>query len=192
LTGSIGAGKSTVAGILESLGAAVIDADRLSHEALQSPEVVERVLDERGGVDRQSVGRVVFEDPQELERLQDVLYPRIARRREALMAQHQSDRSVRAIILDTPKLYEVGMERMCDAVILVDAAPDVRLKRLQQNRGWTDDELARREKLLDPLDRKRAKADYIIENNSSVEALRIEIERVLAAALASFSQMHTK
>lgn len=178
----------------------MIDADRLSHEALQRPDVVEklrawwgdRVLDEKGRVDRQSIARIVFEDPPELERLQQELYPRIARRREELLAQHQSDPRVRAIVLDTPKLYEVGMERMCDAVIVVDAARDIRLERLRADRGWTNEELARREKLLEPLDRKRAKADYIVENNSSVEALRIEIERVLAAALASFSQLHSK
>lgn len=193
LAGGIGSGKSAVAGVFESLGAAVIDSDRLNHQQLAEPEVVAqlrawwgpRVCQGSGQVDRRVISAIVFEDPEALTALQDLVYPRIARRRDELLAQYRAESGVRAIVLDTPKLFEAGLDRICDAVVFVDAPPAQRLERVVQCRGWSQAELARREKLLDPLDKKRAKADYTVVNDSGIDELRPSIERILSTIIES-------
>jgi dephospho-CoA kinase len=195
LAGGIGSGKSSVARILESLGAAVIDADRLAHEQLDDPEVIatlrtwwgDSILTPEGRIDRKAVAGRVFSDPAELARLEALLYPRIERRREELTAGYVSDIDVPAVVLDAPKLYEAGLDELCDVVIFVDSADATRAQRVASSRGWSKSEWASREKLFEPLDRKRAGADYIVANNSSIDDLRSEIERVFSAVLASFS-----
>ncbi|MFQ5591009.1 MAG: dephospho-CoA kinase [Phycisphaerae bacterium] len=195
LVGGIGAGKSSVASILESLGAAVIDSDRLTHDELRDAEVIAtlrtwwgaRVCPDEGSVDRQAVASIVFDDPAELTRLEALLYPRLARRREELIRVYSADQAVVAIVLDAPKLYEAGLHRLCDAVIFVEADREVRLKRLATSRGWSERQLRKRENLQKSLDEKRAIADYAIVNHSAVADLRPAVERVLAAVLASFS-----
>lgn len=194
LTGAVGAGKSTVARILEGLGAAVIDSDGLCHEELAERSVVatlvewwgSSILAADGGVDRSKVGRIVFDDPTQLTRLEGLLYPRIAHRRMMLCSRYESDPEVRAIVLDSPKLMEAGLDGLCDAVVFVEAGRSIRRERLRESRGWTDAELNRREKLQDSLDNKRAKADYILVNHSNISELCPSVEQFFASVLASF------
>ena len=194
LTGGIGSGKSAVARLLESFGCAVIDFDRLAHEELEHPDVVaalrgwwgEPVLDEQGRVNRRAVAGIVFDDPVELDRLERLLYPRLWERRDALLAQHGANPNVRGVVLDAPKLYEANLDELCDCVVFVDADADVRARRLATTRSWSESERTRREKLLKPLDVKRASADYVVKNNSDLDSLRSEIERVFSTVLTSF------
>ncbi|MFH1107853.1 MAG: dephospho-CoA kinase [Planctomycetota bacterium] len=193
LTGGIGAGKSSVARILQSLGAAVIDSDRIAHEELAAPEVIatlrawwgDEVCPSSNGVDRKALATIVFNDPAELDRLEKLLYPRIHRRREQLVAGYQADPAVRAIVLDAPKLYEAGLGDYCDAVIFVEADWSVRVRRVAASRGWTEDELRRRENLQNLLDTKRANADHVVINHANLDQLRTEVERVFASVLAA-------
>jgi len=193
LTGGIGAGKSSVARILQSLGAAVIDSDRIAHEELAEPEVIatlrawwgDEVCPSKGGVDRKALATIVFNDPAELDRLEKLLYPRIHRLREQLVAGYQADPAVRAIVLDAPKLYEAGLGDYCDAVIFVEADWSVRVRRVAVSRGWTEDELRRRENLQNLLDTKRANADHVVINHANLDQLRTEVERVFASVLAA-------
>ena len=194
LAGGIGAGKSTVARILESLGAAVIDSDRLSHEELASTDVIAALRDwwgdaictTAGEVDRSAIAAIVFNDQGELARLEGLLYPRIRRRQKALLRSFGDDPIVKAIVLDSPKLFEAGLNELCDTVVFVEADRSVRVRRVRETRGWTEEELFRRENLFKPLDQKRANADHAIVNHSTIEVLRTHVERVFQAALASF------
>lgn len=195
LTGGIGAGKSEVARILEACGCVVLDSDRMAHEELQAPEVLEvlrkwwghEVCTPEGRPDRRAIARIVFYDPHELERLERLLYPRLNRRREAIVAALEDDPAVLGIVLDAPKLYEAGVDKQCDVVIFVDAEEATRARRVMDKRGWSVEELRRRENLQIPLDNKRTNADHVIANHSSVDALRSEVERVFSTVLTSFS-----
>lgn len=195
ILGGIGSGKSSVARIFSSLGASVIDADRLSHEEFCDADVAgtlrswwgEQVIPVGRPVDRRAVAAIVFDAPAELARLEGLLYPRLARRREELIAVYSADPGVVAIVLDAPKLYEVGLHEQCDANVFVEADPVIRLARVAASRGWTESQLQKREKLLKSLDTKKAIADYVIVNHSSDADLRPDVERVLASVLASFS-----
>jgi len=192
ITGGIGSGKSTVASILEELGAGVIDSDRLNHEELNAPEVVETlrewwgadVVTADGKVDRDAVRGIVREDPAAMKKLERLVHPRIAKRSAELIADYQADPRLRAIVWDAPLLYEAGLAPHCDVMIFVGADAEVRLWRLEKNRGWTQADLERLEKYQKPLDFKRDRADYIIENNSDRAALRLQVRGVFSQILS--------
>jgi len=193
LVGGIGAGKSSVARIMESLGAVVIDSDRLAHEELADPEVMVTLRGWWGdkvcrsdGVDRKALASIVFNDPAELGRLENLLYPRLHRRRKQLVSGYNADPAVRAIVLDAPKLFEAGLGDYCDAVIFVEADWSDRVRRVAASRGWSEEELRRREILQNSLDTKRAKADHVVINHSSLDQLRIDVERIFSSVLAAF------
>ena len=195
LSGGIAAGKSAVARILASLGAVVVDSDRLGQEELNAPEVVaklrqwwgESVFDGSGRVNRDAVASIVFADPAELARLEGLIHPRVRRRRQELMGAADADPAVRAMVLDSPKLYETGLHELCDAVVFVEADRQLRVRRAERSRGWTTAVLEQRENLQIPLDEKKAAADYRVVNHSGFDELRGQVGRVFAAVLAAFS-----
>ena len=191
LTGGIGAGKTRVAREFEALGCAVIDADELSRRAFERAEVRNtlaewwggRVLDESRQLDRGTVAGIVFHDPQELRRLEQLIHPLVHVSRRALHDRYQADPSVKAIVEDCPLLMEVGLDRDCGAVIFVDALRAVRLQRLGAARGWTDRDLLRREKNQLPLDKKAERADYVIVNNADEADISSQVRGVFSQIL---------
>lgn len=195
LAGGIGAGKTSVARLLESLGARVLNFDELAHLELNEPDVraiLRRwwgasVFGPDGRVNRERVASIVFQEPRELTRLEGLLYPRLRERTEDLVAAGRADPAVKGIVLDAPKLFEAGLDQMCDAVIFVEAAESLRRRRIETSRGWTGDEMRRRENLQNSLDMKMAKADHVVSNQSSMNELRSQVERVFAAVLSSFA-----
>jgi dephospho-CoA kinase len=197
ITGGIGAGKSTVAEMLASQGAAVIDSDALAHEELRKAEVIgelrdwwgDRILGPDGMVSRREIGKIVFNAPEELGRLEGLLYPRIHHRRRELVERYEADPAVRAIVLDAPKLYEAGLDKFCDVIIFVDADWESRKRRVGKDRGWNETELKRREKLQIPLDTKRANADYVVPTHSGIDQLREDVDRIFTSVIASFSDL---
>ncbi len=182
--------------MFEALGAVVIDSDRHAHQELETPEVVatlrswwgDAVAPDGRTVDRTAVGRIVFSSPEQLRRLESLLYPRLARRRKDLIGQHMADAAVGAVVLDSPKLLEAGLDRECDAVVYVEADRRIRLCRTAKSRRWTESELSRREKSQISLDDKKAKADYIVANSSGTDALRPQVEQVFAEILKRYSR----
>jgi dephospho-CoA kinase len=195
LAGGIGAGKTSVARILESLGAAVIDFDRLAHEELGVQEVVaalrrwwgESVCLPEGRPDREAIAKIVFSDESELARLESLLYPRIGSRCEELVRRYVDDPDTKAVVLDAPKLFEAGLNELCDKVVFVEADWSMRVRRVAESRGWTEEEFTRRENLQKPLDMKQANADHVVKNHSGIDALQAQVERVFSSVLASFA-----
>jgi dephospho-CoA kinase len=192
LAGGIGSGKSTVAWMLGELGAAVISSDQLNARELETPQVVselrnlfgQQVLGSTGQLDRTAIRRILAEDPQARRRLEAVLHPRIAQRRLELTQQFQRDPQVRAIVWDSPLLYEAGLDQQCDAVIFVEVDDAIRAQRVLRDRGWTAQELERLEKAQKPLDFKRNSADHRVVNNSDRDALRPQVEAVFSRILS--------
>jgi dephospho-CoA kinase len=191
LAGGIGSGKSEVARILSSLGAGVIDSDRLSAVVLQQPDVIsavrswwgEEVVGSDGMIDRGRLASIAFSNEADRRRLEQLQHPRIAAMRETLIRQYQADPAIRAIVLDSPLLFEAGLAERCDCVIFVEAAEEARLQRVKRTRQWNAEELRRRENSQMPLDTKREKSDYIVENNTSLDALREQVERIISSVL---------
>ncbi len=177
LTGGIGTGKTTVAGMLEELGAEVIDADRLAHSLLrkgskQYREVVaafgKEILDRGGRISRKRLAERVFGRPRLLARLNRIIHPGVLEKLKARLERGR--KPVRVAVV--PLLYEVGLEDWFDYVVVVAADRKNVGRRLSAERGMKKVEIEKRRRAQWPLPRKRAKADLVIDNNGSLAATR--------------------
>ena len=177
LTGNIASGKSAVAGIWTALGARVIDADRLAREAVEPGsaalrEIVARwgsgVLDEQGALNRAALREIVFRDPEERARLEAIVHPAVAERREY---RRLEDAGAETVVTDVPLLFEVGLADEFDLVVLVDAPEAVRRERIVRDRGLSPVEADRMIAAQMPAAGKRLRADLVIENDGSLEQL---------------------
>jgi dephospho-CoA kinase len=184
LTGGIASGKSTVSAILRELGAVVIDADELARDVVAKgtpgldavvAEFGAGMLTTEGDLDRAAMGALVFSDESARKRLEAIVHPLVFERIVDLEA-HAPEGSV--VVHDIPLLAESGRADTFDAVIVVDAPPEVQVDRMVRDRGWTEeDALARIAAQAAPEDR-RAIATYVFENTGTREDLRREVERV--------------
>ena len=185
IAGGVGAGKSTVAGILAGLGCVVADSDALGREALRDPKLRDEilswwgpdVLDASGEIDRAAVARIVFARPEQRRRLESLVHPWIRLRRLALF--EQAPPGTPALVIDAPLLFEADLDRECTAVIFVETDRPQRLGRLTDSRGWHETDLARREESQLSLDDKRARSDYVVINNGDLDELSEQIHRIL-------------
>lgn len=191
ILGGIGSGKSLVARQMAELGAGLLDADRAGHEVLQE-QTVHDVLRQRWGddvfgpdgrINRDRVAEIVFAPPPEGGRerrfLENLLHPRIAER----LAGEQKEfaaREYRAVVLDAPLLLEAEWDRLCSRLVFVDAPRELRLARVAA-RGWTEEDVARREAAQLPLEVKRARADVAIDNSGTPQHTRAQVERFWAS-----------
>jgi dephospho-CoA kinase len=190
LCGGIGSGKSAVAREFERLGCLVVSSDRLNDEILGESAVVAAIRgrwgDEAaagGRVNRQWLGRRVFSDAADREWLESLTHPLIAARRAAMILAGSADPAVKAIILDSPLLFEKRLDRLCDAVVFVEASDSERLKRVIRDRGWDPAELQLRERWQLSLDEKRRRADLLIPNDGTLEALAAGVSSALGTIL---------
>lgn len=194
LLGAPGSGKSAVARLLRELGCGVIDADQLARQALERQEVKEslrawwgpEVLDAAGRVDRAAVGRLVFDRPAELKRLEMLTHPIVNRHRQEARHAFFAQAGIRAIVEDCPLLLEAGLDGDCDALVYVDADQKTREDRVRATRGWEPAELARRESRQWPLDIKRQAADYVVRNTAGLDDLKLQVDSVLRQILQRF------
>lgn len=192
IAGGIGAGKSTVARAFEQLGCHVSDSDAQAHAALNDPDVVaeirgwlgEDVLDAAGRPDRRRIAEKVFGDPQAVERLNGLIHPRVHAMRRAEVEQVADDPNTPAVVLDTPLLFEAGVDDECDAIVFVDAPLEVRQRRVKESRGWDAAELARRQSHQMDLEEKRRRCDYVIDNGEQCGDLQEQARRILESVLA--------
>jgi dephospho-CoA kinase len=191
IVGGIGAGKSLVADALARRGGHLIPADQLGHEALRQEDVkrvvVERfgpaVLDEGGAVSRRRLGARVFGDEAERRALEAIVFPYIGRRVGEEIARAAGVAGARFVVLDAAVMLEAGWAGACDRILFVDAPRDVRLARLRATRGWTEEELRRREAAQLPLEEKRRRADAVIDNAGTPAALEAQVDAQVAALL---------
>jgi dephospho-CoA kinase len=181
LTGGIGAGKSTVARLFAERGAIVVDADALAREVVApgTPglrEVVESfgdgVLRPDGSLDREALGRIVFNDPDKRKTLESITHPRIGERTKELFDSAGEDD---VVVHDVPLLVELGMAPLYDAVVVVEAPDDVRLERLE-GRGLPREQARERIRSQADPDQRRAVATVVIDNAEDEEALRRRVD----------------
>lgn len=187
ILGGVASGKSTVSRMLAQRGAAVLDADETAHRVLKLPRVKaalreefgDRILDDTGEVSRDKLGAEVFDEPDKLEKLNELVHPVIIGQMEEDLQQLQQRGEVSLIVLDAALLMEKGLDRrLCDALLFVDADFETRAARARENRGWSADEVRRREKAQIAPEEKKEKADFVVDNSGSRKALQGAIDRV--------------
>ena len=183
LVGGIAAGKSAVAARFADHGLVRIDADAVAREVSGHPDVVAAVgaalgpeLVAGGALDRPALAALVFRDAGARARLEAIVHPRVRARIEqdlaAALARGES------VLLDVPLLLEHGLVERCDHVVFVDAAAATRQARAAA-RGWTADELQRREAAQAPLAAKRARADFVVDNDGDLATMARGVAAVL-------------
>lgn len=186
LTGNIGSGKSTVAHLLVEKGAALIDSDALAREATQDPEVLQRIADtlgadliQNGELDRPATAERVFGDEEARETLNGIIHPWVRQKSEARAKElEQRSPPPSVILMDIPLLYENGLERGLDVVIVVDAPLEVRVERVRERSGLSEQEVRARDKAQMPLEEKVERADYMVDNGGDKETLEANLERL--------------
>lgn len=182
LTGGIGSGKSTVARMLEALGAYVIDSDELARDAVAPgseglrgiaarwPSVV------RGGVlDRAALAAIVFEDAAARERLNAIVHPIV---RKLATERAASARRGQLVVQMIPLLFETHGDRNVEKTILVVAPDEMRIERAMQRDGASKEHILARIASQIPVAEARQRASYVIENDSDIEELRARVHAV--------------
>ena len=182
LTGNIATGKSTVGQVLTELGAQHIDADKVVHELMAPGEAAYHaiiaafdaggtLLNTDGSINRATLGRIVFDDPEALARLEAILHPLVIAEVDHRIATSTAP----VVIIEAIKLLEAGMARHYDAV-WVTTCPEVQqVKRLMQSRGMSRDEALRRIHAQPPQAEKIAQADVVLDTSGSKAATREQI-----------------
>jgi len=186
LTGGIGSGKSTVSRFLAELGAVIIDADKVGHEALKPGtelwrEVVaafgRQTLTPDGDIDREKLGEIAFSNPDSLVRLNRIMHPRLY---EVVKAQIEECRrqGTGVVVLEAPLLIEAGWTSLVDKIWVTVASEATVLRRLQERTGLSEPEsLARIRSQLASTERVRY-ADVTIDTDGELDKLRARVEKL--------------
>jgi dephospho-CoA kinase len=184
LTGSIGMGKSTVSRMFAAEGVPVFDADKIVHQ-LQGPEgaLVDEIEAQfpgttgESGVDRTALAERVLDAPEALRRLEAITHPAVAREREASLAAH---RDAPLVVLDIPLLFEKGLENSVDKVAVVSADPEIQRLRTLERPGMSAEKFLRILSHQLPDSEKRARADFVIPTDISMDETKASVRRIVA------------
>lgn len=187
LTGSIASGKSTVSKMLQQKGYPIVDADLVARqvvergtdtlkkiEALFGADVIKR----DGSMDREKVGALIFTDPAQRKRLNDIIHPAIRaemlrQKNEFLAAGHQT------IVMDIPLLFESKLQHFVDKILVVSVTEENQLARLMERNGLNEKDARSRIASQLPMFVKEEGADAVIYNNGSVDEAARQLEKIL-------------
>ncbi len=177
ITGGISSGKSTVARMLASLGAEIIDADEMCHRLILMRGVKDKIVERFGGsvqdiygkIDRSRLAEIVFQDKTCLNDLCNILHPIVIEQIRTKIAEIEMRGRRRAVVIDAALLEESDLSLLCDFILFVNTGKDHRVDRSKAGRHWQDGELERREHFQMTLEDKRKKSDYVIDNNFTEE-----------------------
>jgi dephospho-CoA kinase len=188
LTGGVATGKSTVAKMFKQCGAVVIDADELARDIVKPGKPAwhaivntfgKTVLTSDRTINRQALGAVVFNNRVKLRRLERIIHPRVARQQVKLTRQAVRNDPKAVVIYDVPLLFEVGIDKRVDKIIVVSADQETQLARLKKRNGLSRAEALRRIRSQMPLAKKIQRTDHVLDGTLSRTSLRRQVGRLL-------------
>lgn len=188
LTGGIASGKSTIAARFAELGAAVVDADVLAREVVEPGEpaleaVVEAFGDDvllpDGRLDRPALGRIVFADPGARHRLNGIVHPAVVERSQALFRAALEQDHQRVVVYDVPLLDARGTGEF-ERIVVADAPVEVRVRRLVELRGMTEDDARARVAAQLDDDARRALATDVVDTSGTLEHTLAQVDALWA------------
>jgi len=181
LTGGIASGKSTVASMLSSMGASVIDSDQLARDVVEpGTEGAQRIqeffgkdLYASGSLDRPKLAEIVFGDPKKRRHLEEILHPLIRSKSKALFEQISG-----IVVYQIPLLVESAAEYDFDAVVTVEADEGTRIDRLQDHRSMSREEAKNRISSQASRVERESIADYVVDSDCTLEQLQERVEQL--------------
>ncbi len=181
LTGGIASGKSTVSSLMQLFGFRVIDADKIAHEVLDnsSSEIASLFGSEYldgTKVNRKKLGSLIFKDKEKRVQLEAIVHPKI--RETILQKANEQEQFNKPYLIDIPLFFEREGAYDIDKVIVVYTPQEVQLERLIKREGLSKEEALQRVNAQLPIDSKRSKATYLIDNSKNLAHLQSECERV--------------
>jgi dephospho-CoA kinase len=181
LTGELACGKSTVISFLKQKGAIVFDADECVHRFYEDRQcgVYKKVVKSfpsvvnRGTIRRDVLGKIVFNDPAALKRLECIVHPAVEDELKKWVKKFYGKPGI--FIAEIPLLFENKLDRLFNGAILIIVEKGILVKRIIKERLLTKEEALRRLMLFMPIEAKQARADYVIENNKTKIMLKKEV-----------------
>ncbi|MDX1807753.1 MAG: dephospho-CoA kinase [Paenisporosarcina sp.] len=187
LTGSIASGKSTISAMLKEKGYPIIDADLVARLVVEpgtsNLREIERtfghaVMHEDGTLNRDALGKLIFDDPAKRKQLNDLMHPAIRsemlRQRDELFESGQ-----KTLIMDIPLLFESRLQHFVDKILVVSVTEEMQLQRLMSRNSLSEEEASSRIQSQLPISEKEKGADAVIYNNGSIEQSKEQLERIL-------------
>ncbi len=183
LTGNLGCGKSTVAGMLRDLGVATIDADRLTREIRQNDADARAAIQQRfGSYEARHLAEIVFRDPAALRDLEAILHPLVRGAVRARLAE-LDEGGVDAAAVEVIKLLESPLADGCDEIWVVRCDEHDALARVTASRGMSEQEARRRMASQSSQEQKLAAADVVIDGSAPLEETRRQVEAAYQALI---------
>ena len=184
LTGNLGCGKSTVAAMFAKRGAKIIDADAITRDLLapgkkcvkKVAKIFPGVILNASTINRSELAKIVFNNPRELQKLTDILYPEALKVVKSQISRYKHESFV---VLDVPLLFESGWDKITDTTIVVKAKRAQQIERAQKRLGITRSDVMRRLKNQMPLKEKCDMADIIIDNSHDLKQTRKQVDAII-------------
>jgi len=192
LTGGIGSGKSTVSQFLAELGAVILDADKVGHEAFKPNtkawhEVIatfgRQIITPSGEVDRKKLGEIVFSNPESLSRLNQIMHPKMYDMMKAQIEGYRQQ-GVAVVVLEAAILIEANWTSLADEVWVTVAPEDKVLKRLKEQRGLDEEQTLARIRSQLSAEERAQHADVIINNEGDLDEVKAKVKELWARLVA--------
>ena len=189
LTGGIVGGKSTVASMFKDLGAKIIDADKLGHSVILPHKPAWKKIVNLFGkdilrndltIDREKLGKIVFTNQALLKKLNEITHPEIIEmiKKEIDLVKNTNHNQGKILIIDAALIYEAKIGRLMDKIIVVYINEDEQIKRLINRNNLSKRDALQRIKSQMPMKEKAEMADYVIDNSSSLDETKKQVEKI--------------
>jgi len=187
ITGSFAGGKTTCARMFKKLDASVVDADKIYHQLIRPQRPLYKsivsvfgreILNKNKQIDRKRLGKIVFNNRRSLKRLSSITHLAVIRKMKSEISRLKKAASGEIIVIDAPLLIEPGLAKMADKLVVVKTSKKKQIKRCKKQWGMSAAEATKRIKLQLPLKEKIRLADYVIDNNGTLQNTRKQVKNI--------------
>jgi dephospho-CoA kinase len=188
LTGGYGTGKTTVLKFFRSMGSYTVNADSIVHNLLRSPAIIKRlaallgknILTKRAQrvvINRKRMAEIIFNDPDKRMAVEKLLHPEVIKEASNMLKQIMAKDKRAVIVFEVPLMFEGGYQDIFDKTIMVYCTAKTAIKRLMMT-GLSEEEIKQRMKAQMPSSKKKAMADYVINNNAGIVKTKAQVKNI--------------